>query len=264
MHYTPGRGVTSGAAERSQSSGEKHDARHAAQAVDAFSCLAHAAGHRHGVRPVGADLGAELDSCHRVQARHPRDRHRVGRRSARRHHRPAADRRDQRPCLVLGRASPPVHHRRRHPRVADDPRPALHRAHLAEVGAGCRDRRRHRRCARARPVDQRQLQPDALAHHRRHARRHRADARLYVDADGVRFVRRARLRDRRRVRQFHADLRGCRARAAVLGVAGVPDRRAAYPARHVGRRSGSGRQQRRRRLPGPHAPDPAVVGFSRI
>ena len=188
----------------------------------------------------------------------------MGRRSARRHHRPAADRRDQRPRLVLGRTPPAVHHRRRHARVADDPGPALHRAHLAEARLRCRDRRRHRGCARARPLDQRQLQPDALAHHRRHARRHRAHPRLHLDADGVGLVRRARVRHRRRVRQFHADLRGRRAGAAVLGAAGPADRGAARPARHDGGRSGRGRQARRRRLLGPDAPDPAAVGVPRL
>ena len=188
----------------------------------------------------------------------------MGRWPARRHHRPAADRRDQRPRLVLGWAPPPVHHRRRHPRVTDDPRPALHRAHLAEARLRCRDRRRHRGRARARPFDQRQLQPDALAHHRRHARRHRAHPRLHLDADGLGHVRRARLCHRRRVRQLRADLRGRRARAAVLGAAGAADRGAARAAGHDGRGSGGGRQTRGRQLPGPDAPDPAAVGVPRL
>ena len=132
--------------------------------------------------------------------------------------------------------------------VADDPGPALHRADLAEARLRGRHRRRHRRGARARPVDQRQLQPDALADHRCHAGRHRAHAWLHLDADGLGLVRRARLRHRRGLRQFHADLLCSRAGAGVLGAACAADRGAARAARHDGRGSRGGRQARWRQL----------------
>ena len=233
-----GSGWTSRWCSSSDTARRHTNARHAASPVDALPGPADAAGNRHGLRPVGADLGAELDPRHRVRPRPARDRPGVGRRPDGRHHRPAADRRDQRPGVVLGRPAPPLHHRRRRPGGVDDPGPALHRRDLAAPRLRRGDRRGDRGGARARPLDQHQLQPDALAHHRRHAGRHRAHARLHLDADGIGHVRRAGVCNRRGLRQLHPDLLCRRPGAAVLGAAGVPDRRAARAAGHGGSNRG--------------------------
>ena len=180
-----------------------------------------------------------------------------------RHHRPGADRHDQRPGLVVGRTAAAVHHHRWDAGGADDPRPALHRRHLPAPRPRRRTRRRDRGRARARPLDQRQFQSHALAHQRPDARGHRPHPRLHLDADGVGIVRRPRVRDRRGLRQLHADLFRGRPGAALLRAAGAAHHGAARAARRGGGRAGE-RTQGPRQLLAPAAPDQAAVGVPAV